>query len=449
MPQSQHTNVVHLPAAAVAALLVAFANGCVALHFDRGIDEAAALEAAQEEDASRHEADRTLDQKRAELEEIARRFDGIREEEKNALIRQAIAQSQLANPSEQAAPGKPRTRLNTDRQYDAARGAESERSPTVADRIARQTAGRFPAALNGDALNSSLNSPREPTRMQIGGSAPVETLQQPYESIGFPPAASNSQYDAVVRTSGVSSDRGNLSTVGGKRLNWREHLRESIRALENDQGASDEDNIRRLEATLHLMYLLAGEENSALRSLDSMGANQQQFWRDMIFALSIELDADAAGTSSLKNAQVVRALRSAVNTLAKDSTLAVRNIAFCSSVASYGVYSAFEKNQFKAGQPVLLYFEVENFSAVQETEGYRTQLIGAYSIHNETGKTVATNEFPAATEVCKNRRRDYFIRYEMAIPKHLGPGEYTLRLSVNDEIGHKFTDRGSIEFEVK
>jgi hypothetical protein len=104
---------------------------------------------------------------------------------------------------------------------------------------------------------------------------------------------------------------------------------------------------------------------------------------------------------------------------------------------------------FQSDQEVLLYVEIDNFATeIMKTSGqYKTELEGSYQIIGPSGERVANHVFPIQSEICRNRRRDYFIPYRMWMPKTLGIGQYTLQLTVEDTIGQKF-GQASIVFEI-
>ena len=126
----------------------------------------------------------------------------------------------------------------------------------------------------------------------------------------------------------------------------------------------------------------------------------------------------------------------------------MRNVAFCYAVDSYGQYKEFEKYQFKPNDQALLYAEIDNFSAEQTNRGeWETALSGSYQIYDEQGNKVAERNFPVETELCRNRRRDFFIPYRVYIPK-VNPGRYNLQLTMRDIKSKKTGQSIMIEFTV-
>lgn len=125
-----------------------------------------------------------------------------------------------------------------------------------------------------------------------------------------------------------------------------------------------------------------------------------------------------------------------------------KNLAFCTEVTSFGVYRPFAERELSPGQEVLLYAEIENFVSEQRTDGFHTMLESSYEIIDAGGKRVDSRNFGATEDVCRQARRDFFIRYQFALPAGIGPGTYTLRLSIQDKLGRK-SGQGTIEVVIK
>ncbi|MBC7852212.1 MAG: hypothetical protein IAF94_02155 [Pirellulaceae bacterium] len=148
------------------------------------------------------------------------------------------------------------------------------------------------------------------------------------------------------------------------------------------------------------------------------------------------MNADEARRPTLRNAKIVREIRDAAAELAAASKLDVRNLAFCEKVDSYGWYREFPRSQFKPKQKVLLYAEVENFTAVRVAdESYETELQGSYQIFDSASNLVDERELPLDLEQCRNYRRDYFLTYTIYLPDEISSGNYRLELTIEDKKG--------------
>src|SRR5262249_46812745 len=140
-------------------------------------------------------------------------------------------------------------------------------------------------------------------------------------------------------------------------------------------------------------------------------------------------------------------LRSAERALAQTAPLAVRNPAFCTEVTSFGLIKPFAKYEFKPGQEVLLYTELENFASDPTDKGYHTAMHSSYQILDSRGAKVAEQDYAITEEYCRNPRRDYFLRYFFYLPKQIPGGNYTLQLAVEDVLGRKI-GQTSVQFAI-
>jgi hypothetical protein len=115
--------------------------------------------------------------------------------------------------------------------------------------------------------------------------------------------------------------------------------------------------------------------------------------------------------------------------------LDLRNVAFCDKIENYGRWTRFKHDEFKAGTPVLLYADVDNFASVRTTgKVWLTLIQSRIEIFDETGTgiLVCSMPFPPTEDLCQNVRRDYYNSYEFTIPSPCTPGPHTLKLTVED-----------------
>jgi hypothetical protein len=128
-------------------------------------------------------------------------------------------------------------------------------------------------------------------------------------------------------------------------------------------------------------------------------------------------------------------------------SLEVRSLAFCREIQSYGQTTPFESSRFEPGQKVILYCEIDNFTALKTQDGYETHLQGSYEVFDSKGQKVAGQVLPADKQLCANHLRDYFIAYQMGLPTGLEPGSYRLELTMECLQGQKY-GQASIPFEI-
>lgn len=230
---------------------------------------------------------------------------------------------------------------------------------------------------------------------------------------------------------------------------WNATLAAAIAALEAQtrEPAHDAESTAR-QVYLRMLYLAAGRRDEALRPIPGLAAGQQDYWSKQLFALSAVLDSQAIADPGRRAAEAAQHLSQAAASLGQLGQLTVKNLSFCTEVVSYGVYKRFENHEFKPGQQLLVYAEVENFKSEESAEGFHTSLQSSYQILDSQGRRVAHDEFALTEEHCQNRRRDYFVRYFLTLPSMIYEGRYTLELTVEDTLGRKI-GQSTVEFAVQ
>ncbi len=230
---------------------------------------------------------------------------------------------------------------------------------------------------------------------------------------------------------------------------WEDHLHAAIGGLENatrepSQSAAEAGR----HAALRMLYMIDGRREDALKPIRGISPGQQDFWSQEIYGLANYLDTERNPDSSRRAAEAVDRLREAAAKLGEQATLSVKNLAFCTEVTSFGVYKAFVKDEYRAGQEVLLYAEVENFKSRRDDKGYHTALRSSYQILDQHGARVESQDFEVTEEHCQNLRHDFFMRYHIWMPKRIYGGRYTLQLTIEDTLSQKI-GQSSLEFTVK
>lgn len=253
------------------------------------------------------------------------------------------------------------------------------------------------------------------------------------------------QPDEAPRRDPVEQDKAPASEPRPEPRTYRQLLDEAMQAIERDTTL---DEPRKREVSLRLLQLAAQRGDEAVRPIDKLGDSEREFWKQTLHGLHVLLDGDGVPVASRRSTLALRSLRQAVDQLANDSVLDVRNLTFCREVQSFGRFSEFAKPEFLADQEVLLYVEVDNFACQTVDGGFETELRGSYEIFDRAGQRVASQDLPADKQRCRNRRRDYFIAYRAYMPKRIAPGAYTLQITIEDQKGHKF-GQSSTEFVVK
>lgn len=273
-----------------------------------------------------------------------------------------------------------------------------------------------------------------------------------------------------------------------RRDEWSSLLAASIRSLEQDLSQSppkpsDVDAVRK-QAQLRMLYLLAGRRDDALEPLKNAAPELRDFWHAWLYGTATYLDATGAPNDAQRASLAAHRLREAIVHLGKQGNLEIHNLAFCRRVTSFGVYETLaekpdtvqlaahkppaardgapvassttgattanrdERYVFRPNQEVLLYAEVRNFVSVPTDRGYHTVLRPSYQVFDAQGRRVGPIvELDESHDYCRQQRHDFFVRYHVYLPSRIDPGDYKLKLTIEDVQARKVAENG-IEFTI-
>lgn len=230
---------------------------------------------------------------------------------------------------------------------------------------------------------------------------------------------------------------------------WQQHLGAAIGELEREtRDHPQSPDALANQIYLRLLDVTAGRRDDALRPISGISPGEQEYWSKQLFALSVYLDRQRIGDPTRRAGEASLHLSKAVAALGEQGPLVVRNLAFCTDVHSYGVLKRVEPAQFRPGQPLLIYAEVENFKSEETADGFHTSLEASYQILDGQGRRVAHDDLGHAEEHCQNRRRDFFLHYFITLPKTIYEGTYTLELTIEDKLARKI-GQSTIELNIK
>ena len=237
-------------------------------------------------------------------------------------------------------------------------------------------------------------------------------------------------------------------TTGPPGVNWRGSLYEAIERLESElasEPAGDDpimDQVR-----LRLLHLAAGNREKALEPIPSLSTEADAFLTETLFGLDIWLDERRIAEEDRRAAAALPHFADAIGHLGEVASLVVRNLQLCTAVHSFGVVEPFKSGQFRPGQEVLVYAEVENFHSREVDKGFQTVLEGSILVFDSRGHRVGEIELPKKEDVCSRRRRDFFLVYQVQLPQRLYPGSHSLKLTVEDA-GCRKVGQATLKFAV-
>ncbi|MFN0017910.1 MAG: hypothetical protein ACKVP0_06595 [Pirellulaceae bacterium] len=293
------------------------------------------------------------------------------------------------------------------------------------------------------SATSLTTSPNQPSSAKLVEALPRLAAAAPalgHPTHNNPLAVAGAEANPVQPTAAVGDKK--VEPTAAERLatliKQRSEFLSALKAEVNRRrgSTSDDEELTRLEKELRLVQLAGEQPEEAVRQIDALDGPERDAFAHLLMGLATWMNADEARRPTLRNAKIVREIRDAAAELASASKLDVRNLAFCEKVESYGWYTEFSRSQFKPKQQVILYAEVENFSALRiADDSYETELQGSYQIFDSRGNLVDERELPLDKEVCRNYRRDYFLAYLIYLPDGISTGNYRLELTIEDKKG--------------
>jgi hypothetical protein len=297
------------------------------------------------------------------------------------------------------------------------------------------------SAQSGDVVAASATSHTSPA---VGpslpsASSPAPTLPNSNATPASQPVAANMSVAPA------------LSPASNSHLGWYQSVAQAIQSLEKqlkDLPPADENLRLHQELTIRMLYAALRKPDEAMQPISGLSDDENEYYRNQMLALIEASNPDAMPVRSRHLSLVMDSQRKATGFLAAASNLEVRNVAFCTDVERYGVITKFPRYQFKPDEEVLLYCEVENVSAFPVKDGFESQLQGSYEILDSNGNRIVEQTLPMEPDICQNVRRDYYMVYRIFMPQQISPGNYKLRLTIEDLKARKY-GQATLDLQIK
>lgn len=207
---------------------------------------------------------------------------------------------------------------------------------------------------------------------------------------------------------------------------------ELLEMLLGHVGDSQEPAMQRA-LTAATLRAAVGDATVDRRLLDPLGYTQRRAverYQRMVLTTMHELGAEESGLDRAT-------LMARLDTLFEHEPVEIRKLALCREVSGYGIYEAFERHTFLAGQRqrLILYVELDHFHTEPTSDGrYEVKLQQQVVLYNESDGLAVWRQDPVSiTDVSRNRRRDFFVVQLITLPQRLNVGNYRLKVRVSDE----------------
>ena len=191
---------------------------------------------------------------------------------------------------------------------------------------------------------------------------------------------------------------------------------------------------RRRQTDLRMLYLISGRSAESVRIIESLPAEEQEFWQAMMMAANHYRKADDTTSRAVQIAEAVNQVRAAARHLQPLAKLELYRLQFCSRIDGFGNVTAFPTSDFEPGQRLLLYAGIRNFRSEVTAEGrYRTEFAAVIEFRREEdGEVLETIRLPEIPDECDEERTDYFQSFELTAPAL--EGAYFVRIQLRDQL---------------
>lgn len=205
-------------------------------------------------------------------------------------------------------------------------------------------------------------------------------------------------------------------------VSWREGL-ERLKRLAREQAAVPGDSIGSWRLRVRL-----------LDWLDEPGTEDDSgtLWRTVVAALA-ESEAAQERTRAADIRRVVRAVED-------QAPLEITDLRLCRKVNGFGSFEPIDPSACRPGQAVIVYCEMSGLRYEEAGEMFRSRLSTQVEIvPSPGGEPVSKEVLGTADDLCRRRRRDYYVCYRFNLPEKLAPGSYELRMTQDDLLAGRST----------
>lgn len=326
-------------------------------------------------------------------------------------------------------------------------------TPLVAGTTPAMTAQGTPPSQAASANQLKSLTPWDTTPESI--TQPAQTLQAGGTVAGQIPPVTTTSHESLKTTESTPATTPSSSAL---EENYQTTLEQLISLSEQRlatlaPGTLEEERLHYASqhAYLRMLYLMANRQERALEAIPRLPTGEQEFWQQMFWGISSYFDSTGIPNPSDRSTHAVSQLTEATTRLRERANLELRNLTFCQKIDGFGNYERFERDEFRPGQPVLVYAEMRNFLSEPTSDGqFKTILKSTIEIHRagSQGGLVTRQDFAPTEDQCRNRRLDYFHSYMINIPERVTVGPHVLKLIVEDQLNRKVASY-SVNFNVQ
>jgi hypothetical protein len=256
------------------------------------------------------------------------------------------------------------------------------------------------------AEDAATHAPAAPSSARVP--APSELTESP---------------NALVAPKPINPDKPSAPARRDDEHEWGDAL-ERLRAISRQGAGAPGEAAETWMIRAQLLDWMAGS---------GVGSETSRVWTTVLTALS----ASASEETPDPEASWVK-LRAGIEALESLTPLSVGHLALCQRIHGFGNFEPVQVEALRAGQPILIYCELNGLRSVPSADGFRSRISSQVEIvHKEGGDPVWSQALGMAEDLCRRPRRDYYVNYRMTLPANLAPGAYELRLTQTDLVADR------------
>lgn len=213
------------------------------------------------------------------------------------------------------------------------------------------------------------------------------------------------------------------------------------RFIRHLKSASQQDGDIDSAWRLRVVQQSLGYEPDSFDETPMFSADTARLFSAVMHVLSavsaLALDPLTTGEDALQSVTTLQEL------VADRADPIVEVVALCRRVVTFGVYDEMSDDEFVTGHPIptIVYSEIRNFESEVTPDGtYRTVFATRIEILTADGQPVWQREEPEIIDHCRRRRHDFFIAQRITIPSTLTPGNYVLKMLVEDRLSSRVSE---------
>lgn len=205
------------------------------------------------------------------------------------------------------------------------------------------------------------------------------------------------------------------------------------------------DNPADMSAQLDNQLLAVLRDDSApqLSSISALPSEDRELLSALVDGL-INFRTGIRQDNNMLLSKKIRPLLDMADRLRAEAELSVSTVALCTRVDGFGKYDMIDPPNFPAGRdnPAIVYCEIENFdSKLNDQRQWETKLTQDVTIFTETGMLVWKDKSRDVSDICRNRRHDFFMYDLIKLPADLSIGRYIVKVTIVDRTANRIAEK--------